>query len=93
MAHAETIRAAKGHAGSRFSCAFGQKGGTMSSASDLRLDLGAFADTTATVEPVTDKGKDFFLRHFGTAVTSVKIPKSQGIALLGKATAEGLLVG
>ena len=54
---------------------------------DLLVDLGSFSSTSFTVSPLTDAGRAFMARHFGTGCTSATMPKSSGQSL-EKAMAE-----
>ena len=59
---------------------------------DIALDGGDFNSTTATVEPLTDAGREFFARHFGSFAVSATLRKSEGLRFAAMAETEGLTV-
>lgn len=60
---------------------------------DVSLDLGPFASTSATLRPVTDRGRDWFAQRFGAGCVSVEVPKSHVPAAAAAAAADGVTLG
>ncbi len=48
---------------------------------DIKITDNGFEQTTVTVEPITEQGKQFFASVFGHGVVSVEMPKSKAIDL------------
>lgn len=57
---------------------------------DLLVSFGSFADTTFTVNAVTDAGRAFLARHFGASCESATMPKSSGEAFERAMAREGV---
>jgi hypothetical protein len=48
-------------------------------ATDVRIEDAGFSATEVTISALTEAGKSFISEMFGTAVVSVKMPKSKAI--------------
>lgn len=57
---------------------------------DLIATLGSFASTDFTLEPASERGREFFARHFGLGAVSATLRKSAAAALDDALAAERL---
>ena len=48
---------------------------------DIFVDFGSFSDTTMRVEPLSQKGREWFCKSFGDGAVSANVKKSDGANL------------
>ena len=47
------------------------------STKDVRVEYGTFQDTSATISPLSQEGRDLFCKMFGSGAMSAELPKTR----------------